>query len=185
MQFKNTGQRINEHTEFEASSPYALARIQSTYAARYYRNAFGLKVYVGYFFNHDSPLRTEQHVNQKIVKAVQRIANGSEEKLTLGNIDVKKEFNYAGDIVEAIWQLVNQNNIFEAVIGCSKAFSIKEWVVTCFKLKDLDWKSYVEIQNDFVPEYNVLVSDATLLKSIGWQPKTDFYQLAKMMMEDE
>ena len=69
MQFKNEGFPISEQTPFEASSPYSVARIQSVYAARYYRDKFGLKVYVGYFFNHDSPLRTEQHVNQKIASS--------------------------------------------------------------------------------------------------------------------
>ena len=95
MQFKNEGMPINEVTPFEAGSPYSVARIHSCYAARYYRNAFGLRIYFGYFFNHDSPLRTEQHVNQKIVLAAKRIFQGSREKLVLGNIEVKKEFNFA------------------------------------------------------------------------------------------
>ena len=126
MQFKNKGVPIDEQTPFEASSPYSIARIQSVYAGRYYRSAFGLLVYFGYFFNHDSPLRSEKHVNQKIVSSVKRIANGSTEKLELGNIDVKKEFNYAGDIVEAVWVLVNQDTVFEAIIGSGDAHSIQE-----------------------------------------------------------
>ena len=185
LQFKNCGLPINEQTVFEASSPYALARIQSTYAARYYRNAFGVKAYIGYFFNHDSPLRTEQHVNKKIVKAVQRIATGNQEKLILGNIDVKKEFNFAGDLVEAIWQFVKQDKIFELVIGSGEAFSIKKWVETCFSLKGMNFENYLSIQNNFIPQYDILVSDPSLLRSIGWEPKTDFYQLAKMMMINE
>jgi GDPmannose 4,6-dehydratase len=94
MQFKNTGLPIDEGTLFEASSAYSVARIQSVYAARYYRNTFGIKIYIGYLFNHDSPLRSEKHVNQKIVNAVKRIGNGNLEKLSLGNIEVKKEFNW-------------------------------------------------------------------------------------------
>ena len=92
-----------------------------------------IKIYIGYFFNHDSPLRSEQHVNQKIVRAVQRIANGSNESLQLGNIDVKKEFSFAGDVVEAIWLLVNQDQVYEKIIGIGKAYSIREWIEYSFK----------------------------------------------------
>ena len=182
MQFVNKGLSINEQTPFEASSPYAVARIQSVYAGRYYRNKFGIKVYTGYFFNHDSPLRTEHHVNQKIVKAVQRIVQGSNELLELGNIDVQKEFGFAGDTVEAVWTLVNQEAVFEAVIGTGEAYSIKDWTVSCFEKAGKDWKDYVVIKQDFVPEYKILVSDPQVIKSLGWQPKVDFKKLVDLMM---
>ncbi len=184
MQFKNTGKPIDESSPFKASSPYAVARIQSVYAARYYRSKFDMKVYVGYFFNHDSPLRTEKHVNQKIVKAVLRIAQGSEEKLLLGNIGVKKEFNYAGDVVEAIWQLMKQQEVFEAVIGSGQAYSIEEWLTYCFSLHKMDWKNYVVLEKGFIPEYDILVSNPALIKSLGWTPQVDFYQLANIMMNE-
>ena len=182
MQFVNNGLQINEQTPFEASSPYSVCRIQSVYASRYYRDKFGIRVYTGYFFNHDSPLRTEQHVNQKIIKAVQRIAKGSNELLELGNIDVQKEFGFAGDSVEAVWTLMNQENVFEAVIGTGKAYSIKDWVVSCFETAGKDWKNYVVINQDFVPEYNILLSDPSVIKGLGWQPKVDFENLVKLMM---
>lgn len=182
MQFANNGSPINEETPFEASSPYSVARIQSVYAARYYRSTFGLQVYVGYFFNHDSPLRTEQHVNQKIVLAVKRIAEGSDEKLVLGNIDVEKEFNFAGDVVEAVWTLVNQSDVYEAVIGCGETHSIKEWVETCFRRINKTWQDHVIVDQDFVPEYKVLVSNPQRIKSLGWTPKVGFVQLADLMM---
>jgi len=183
MQFKNTGAPIDEQTLFDASSPYSVARIQSVYAARYYREKFGIAAYVGYFFNHDSPLRTEHHVNQKIVLAVKRIQAGSTETLELGNINVKKEFSFAGDIVEAAWILVNQSNVFETVIGSGKAYSIKEWVVYCFKKSGRNWKDYVKAKDGFVHEYDTLVSKPDLIQSLGWEPKVQFHQLADMMME--
>jgi GDPmannose 4,6-dehydratase len=185
MQFKNEGLPIDEQTPFEASSPYSVARIQSVYAGRYYRSAFGLKVYAGYFFNHDSPLRSEKHVNQKIVSSVKRIANGSTEKLELGNIDVRKEFNYAGDVVEAVWTLINQDTVFEAVIGSGDAHSIQEWVEYCFKKINRNWEDYVIIDHDFTPDYKILVSNPELIRSIGWKPKVDFYMLADIMMETQ
>jgi GDPmannose 4,6-dehydratase len=183
MQFKNEGQPINENTPFEAKSPYAVARIQSVYAGRYYRDAFGLSVYIGYFFNHDSVRRTEEHVNQKIVQTIKRIKSGSEEKLELGNIDVKKEFNYAGDIVEAVWMMVNQDAVFEAVIGCGEAHSIKEWVEYCFNKIGKNWQDYVTVRKNYAPEYDVLVSNPKLITSIGWKPKINFEKLADLMME--
>lgn len=185
MQFKNSELPIDETAEFEASSPYSIARIQSVYAARYYVKTFGLKIFVGYFFNHDSPLRTEHHVNQKIIRAIQRIASGSTERLVLGNIDVQKEFSYAADAVNAVWELVNQNDIPEAVIGSGKAYAIKDWLEYCFSLKKLQWINHVELQNNYFPEYSILVSNPAKIKSIGWEPKTDFYQLANMMMNEE
>lgn len=184
MQFKNNSRSIDETTEFEASSPYSLARIHSVYAARYYIKTFRLKVYIGYLFNHDSPLRTEQHINQKIVRAVQRIASGSTEKLILGNIEVQKEFNFAGDIVNAVWKLVNQETISEAVIGSGKVYTIKDWLEFCFSLKKLHWQNYVLLQSDYIPEYRILLSNPRIIKGIGWEPKIDFYQLANMMMNE-
>lgn len=183
MQFKNDGFPIKEDAEFEASSPYSIARIQSTYAARYYRKKFGLNVYVGYLFNHDSPLRSERHVNQKIVRTVQRIDAGSSEKLKLGNIDVRKEFNFAGDVVEAIWLLVNQDKVFEAIIGSGKAYSIREWVAYCFKKINCNYEDHVVVQDGFTPEYVTLVSNPKVILDMGWKPYVDFYQLADMMME--
>lgn len=185
MQFKNEGLPIDELTSFEASSPYSIARIQSVYAAKYYRAKFGLNVYVGYFFNHDSPLRSEQHVNQKIVRAAQRISVGGSEKLQLGNIDVKKEFSFAGDVVEAIWLLVNQDKVYEAIIGSGKAYSIREWVAYCFKKINLNYEDYIVTQNGFVAEYETLVSKPSVMMDLGWKPKVNFYQLADMMMENK
>jgi GDPmannose 4,6-dehydratase len=183
LQFKNDGVPIDEQTAFEASSAYSVSRMHSIYAARYYRSAFAMKVYVGFFFNHDSELRSEKHVNQKIVATVKRISNGSDEKLEIGNIDVLKEFNYAGDVVQAAWELVNQNQIFEAVIGCGEAHSIKEWAEYCFNKVNMSWKDHLVIKQGFIPEYKILVSNPKLIRQIGWQPQLGFYELADIMME--
>lgn len=183
LQFKNNGAAIDENTPYEASSSYAIARIHSVYAARYYRNTFGLNIFVGYFFNHDSPLRSESHVNQKIVASLNRISNGNFEKLELGNIEVQKEFNFAGDIVNAVWMLVNQNSIFEAVIGSGKAYKIRDWLEYCSAKVHKHWPDFVTIKTEYKPEYRILVSEPKLIKSIGWAPKVEFYEFADMMME--
>jgi GDPmannose 4,6-dehydratase len=184
MQFENNEMPIDEKTPFEASSPYSIARIQSIYAGRYYRESFGMSVYCGYLFNHDSALRTERHVSQKIVRAVKRIANGSKEKLELGNIEVRKEFNFAGDIVEAIWTLVNQDSVYEAIIGSGEPYSIEQWLQYCFERVGINWKDFVIISEDYKPEYNILVSNPRLIRTLGWLPKVSFFELADMMLDE-
>lgn len=182
VQFKNSGEPIDENTPFAAISPYAVSRIQSIYAGRYYRS-LGLEVYAGYFFNHDSPLRCEQHVNRKIVDAAKRIQAGDTEKFELGDITVKKEFNFAGDMMEAVWRLVDQNEVFEAVLGSGKVYSIEYWLELCFAQIGKDWRDYVVIKNDFKSEYKVLQSNPALIESLGLPPRVEIEELAAMMME--
>lgn len=182
MQFDNKGIPIDENTPFAGTSPYSLARIHATYAGRYYRDFFGMKIFTGFLFNHDSPLRSELHINQKIVKTAQRIKAGEELKLEIGSIEVRKEFNFAGDIIEAIWSLVNQDRITECVIGSGVSYSIREWIESCFSIADLEWKDHVILLNNFVPEYQNLVSNPVLIKSIGWDSRTSFDGLAQKMM---
>lgn len=182
MQFENNGASIDENTPFAALSPYAVSRIQSVYAGRYYRS-LGLKVYVGYFFNHDSPRRAARHVNQEIAAAAKRITAGSKEKLELGDIKVRKEFNFAGDVVKAVWILVNQDKVFETVIGSGTAYSIENWLKLCFEYINKDWRDHIIIKSNFKSEYNVLQSNPALIKSLGWLPEVEIGELAEMMME--
>lgn len=181
LQFKNNAVPIKESDSFDASSIYSVSRIHSVYAARYYRK-LGLKVYVGYFFHHDSPQRSERHINKKILSVAKKISEGSEEKLTLGDVSVKKEFGFAGDIVEAVWTLVQQDEIFEAVIGTGKAYTIEEWVDICFSLYGLDYRDHLEKAQGFVPDFKLLVSDPSTVKSLGWKPQIDIKSLAKLML---
>lgn len=181
LQFKNQGLPIDEDTLFEARDAYSVSRIHSVYAARYYRS-LGVHAYVGYFFNHDSPRRSERHVSMKIAAAVVRISAGSDEKLEIGNTSVVKEWAFAGDIVRAVWLLVNQDEVFEAILGDGSGHSIAEWLEACFSLKGLRWQDHVSIKSGFNPEYEVLLSNPTLIKKLGWIPKVSFQDLAKMMV---
>lgn len=182
VQFENTGNPISETDKFEAKSPYSIARIQSVYAARYFRS-LGLKVYVGYLFHHESPLRKNSHISKMVAEAVKRIANGSNEKITLGDVSVKKEWAFAGDIAEGIFTLTNQDKIFEACIGTGKAYSIKDWLEICFKRINRTWEDYVSLKGSFLPEYQILVSDPSTINSIGWRPKIQFDDLCVMMLK--
>lgn len=183
LQFVNKGIPISEKDPFVASSPYAVARIQSAHAARYYRS-LGLKVYIGYFFNHDSPHRSEKHVNQKIVQAVKRIKAGSSEELELFDISIKKEFTFAGDVAEAIFTLVKNDAVYEAVIGSGKAYSIEEWLNICFSYFEMDWRGRVKNSAPLKKEYDILVSDPSTIFELGWKPKVGISDLAKLMIEN-
>ena len=183
LQFINQGKPISEKDEFYAGSTYCISRIQSVYAARYYRS-LGLPVYVGYFFNHDSPLRSTRHVNQKIVMAAKSIAAGGIEQIEIGDMTVKKEFSFAGDIAKAILVLIQNENIFEATLGSGKAYSIKDWLDICFKYFKIEWHPYVIPVEGFKSEYDILVSDPSTILGLGWKPESDIEDLARLMITE-
>jgi GDPmannose 4,6-dehydratase len=182
VQFVNTGDPISEEYPFAPSSAYAVARIQSAYAARYYRQ-LGIKAYVGYLFHHESPLRKPDHLCKMIAETVKRIRQGSHERIQLGDITVRKEAAFAGDIVEGIFTLVNQDDVFEATIGTGVAYSIQDWLEICFAKIGKDWRDFVDVASDgFKPEYHTLVSDPATIRSLGWTPKVGFDALAELML---
>jgi GDPmannose 4,6-dehydratase len=183
VQFVNVDKPISEETLFDASSPYAVARIHSVYAARYYRR-LGLATYVGYLFHHESPLRPPGHVSQKVARTACAIASGAETKLELGDLTVVKEWTFAGDVAEAIVALLQQDRVFEAVIGSGEGYTIEQWVETCFSTVGLNWRRHVSVIPGFVPEYKFLVSDPRRILSLGWKPKTGFSELAKLMTKN-
>ena len=182
LQFRNENKPIKETDMFEARDAYSVSRIQSVYAARYFRS-IGIKAYVGYFFNHDSPIRAERHMTKKIAEAAKRIAAGSNEKIDIGDVDAVKEYTYAGDVVKGIWTLVNQDEITEANISSGKGYSIEDWLVQCFSTVNKKWQDYVTVKNDFISPYKQLVSDPSLILSTGWKPETSFEELAQLMMK--
>jgi len=181
VQFENTGSPISEADKFEANSPYSVARIQSIYAARYYRS-LGIAAYVGYLFHHESPLRKPRHISQKIALTARRIAAGSEETIEVGDISVEKEWTFAGDVANGIFTLVNQNEVFEAVIGSGVTYSIKNWLEQCFSLIGKNWTDYVQLSEGFNAEYKRLVSNPRTMQALGWKPAVEFPALVAMMI---
>ena len=182
VQFQNDGSPISEQTPFAATSPYAVARIHSVYAARYYRS-LGVRAYVAYLFHHESPRRPHGHVSQRVVAAARRIRGGSTEVLEIGNLSVAKEWTFAGEVVQAMLILLEQESVFEAVVGSGETHTIQEWVETCFALAGLDWKRHVREKPGFVPEYPMLRSQPAVIRSLGWQPRIGFSELAALMMQ--
>ncbi len=182
LQFKNESQPIHENDPFEIREAYSLSRVNAVNAGRYFR-FLGLRVYIGYFFNHDSPLRLEHHLNQKIVQAVKRIKQHEHVILEIGDPNVKKEFMFAGDAVEAVWRLLQNDNIYEAVIGTGIAYPISDWLKICFDRNELNWKKYVHINNSWKSDHKILVSNPSTITSLGWKPNIDIYQLADLMFQ--
>lgn len=184
LQFVNNGDPISETDPFGHDSPYVAVRNYSVYLARYFRN-LGIQTYVGYLFHHESPLRGEQHVCQKIARAARRVAEGSEEILELGDISVRKELTFAGDVAEGIMTLVEQDQVFETTIGSGHAYSIEDWLDECFKLINKDWKLYVKEEKTFKADYKILVSNPTTINSLGWYATTTMTELAKIMISHQ
>jgi GDPmannose 4,6-dehydratase len=184
LQFQNSGQPIDESTPFFAGSAYSAQRIGSVYMARYFRDAYGVDAYVGYFFHHDSPRRASHHVAQKVAMAARAIRSGNLRRLEMGCLDVSKEWTFAGDSMEAVWRLVNQDVHHEVVIGSGEAHSIRDWVDACFGRLGLETEEFVVEDKSYVPEYRRVVSNPARLRSIGWSASVSFSDLAGMMVGD-
>jgi GDPmannose 4,6-dehydratase len=182
VQFKNTGNPISENTEFEAGNAYAIARIQSVYAARFFRS-LGIKTYVAYLFHHESPYRKEHHVSKMITDKIKNIVRGNADKISIGDVSVEKEWAFAEDIVEGIFTLVNQDEVFEATVGTGIVHSINDFLEECFSQVNLDMNQYVETKQNFTSEYPKLVSDPTTINKLGWKAKTDLQKLVHILLQ--
>jgi GDPmannose 4,6-dehydratase len=117
-----------------------------------------------------------------IALAVQRIANGSDEIIELGDISVEKEWTFAGDTAKGIFTLIEQDNVFEAVIGSGISYSIEDWLEQCFGIIGKDWHDYVHLRKGFTPEYIRLVSNPETINSLGWHPMVGLKELAEIMI---
>jgi GDPmannose 4,6-dehydratase len=184
LQFVNNGQPISAADLFDHGSSYVAVRNYSVHLARYYRS-LGIRAYVGYLFNHESSLRRPEHVSQKIIQTAQRIAQGSEEIIELGDISVKKEWTFAENIAEGIMTLLKQEQVWEATIGSGCAYSIEDWLNECFKLINKEWRSYVQPKKDFSADFKILVSNPATINSLGWHATTTMAELAKIMMNNK
>jgi GDPmannose 4,6-dehydratase len=176
----------NEETKMTPASPYACAKLFSHNLVRNYRIGYGMHASSGILFNHESPRRGETFVTRKITRAVARIKLGKQHKLFLGNLDAKRDWGFAGDYVEAMWLMLQQDQPDDYVIATGECYSVKEFVEKVFTLADLDYKKYLEIDSRLYRPHEVpfLQGDASKArKKLGWKPKTNFNDLVKMMYE--
>jgi GDPmannose 4,6-dehydratase len=175
-----------EETAFHPRSPYACAKAFGHWQTVNYREAYGLFACNGICFNHESPRRGETFVTRKITRAATRIKEGLQGKLYLGNLDAQRDWGFAGDYVEAMWLMLQQEKPDDFVIATGETRSVREFVEAVFGKLGLDWKKFVEIDSRYLrpSEVDSLVGDASKArKRLGWKPKTSFDDLVAMMVE--
>jgi GDPmannose 4,6-dehydratase len=177
-----------ETTPFYPRSPYACAKVYSYWQTVNYREAYGLYTCNGILFNHESPRRGETFVTRKITRAATRIKEGLQEKLYLGNLDAKRDWGFAGDYVEAMWLMLQQERGEDYVIATGETHSVREFLDEVFGLLKMDWKQHVEIDPRYFrpAEVDLLLGDAAKARqALGWRPRVTFKELAKRMTESD
>jgi len=179
---------LNDESIFIPKSPYAVSKVFAHQITTVYRESYGLYGVNGILFNHESPKRGETFVTRKITRAVGRISEGIQEKVSLGNIEAIRDWGFAGDYVEGMWMMMQQDTPDDWVLATGEAHSVKEFLEEAFSQVNLNWEDYVEIsERHFRPnEVEHLLGDASKAKKeMGWNPKTTFKDLVKMMVEED
>ncbi len=175
----------SESTPFQPQSPYAAAKVYAYYIVRNYRNAYNLFAANGILFNHESPRRGETFVTRKITRAATRIKLGLQQKLFLGNLEAKRDWGFAGDYVEAMWLMLQQEKPDDYVIATGETHSVREFAEKVFEKLDLDYQKYVAVDARYFrpTEVDVLLGDAgRARKALNWAPKVSFDRLIDMMI---
>lgn len=176
----------SESTPFQPQSPYAAAKVYAYYIVKNYRQAYNIFASNGILFNHESPRRGETFVTRKITRAATRIKLGLQKKLYLGNLEAKRDWGFAGDYVEAMWLMLQQERPDDYVIATGETYSVREFAEKVFEKLDLDYKEYVDIDKKYFrpTEVDILLGDASKArKDLNWTPKVSFTQLIDMMIE--
>ena len=175
-----------EKTPFYPRSPYGASKVAAYWTTINYRESYGLHASNGILFNHESPRRGEGFVTRKITRSVAHILAGLEDKLYLGNLDAKRDWGYAREYVEAMWQMLQQNEPGEYVIATGETHSVREFLEEAFGQVGLDWEKYVEIDPRYMrpTEVDLLVGDSgKARRELGWKPATTFKRLVKLMVD--
>ncbi|HLL52404.1 MAG TPA: GDP-mannose 4,6-dehydratase [Myxococcaceae bacterium] len=175
-----------EETPFYPRSPYGVAKAYGHHITVNYRESFGLFAVSGILFNHESPRRGLEFVTRKVTHAVARIKLGLQDKLPMGNLDAKRDWGFAGDYVEAMWRMLQQDTPDDYVIATNETHTVRELVEIAFGRVGLDWRKHVVIDPAFVrpAEVDLLIGDyAKAKKKLGWEPKVRFRELVEMMVD--
>jgi GDPmannose 4,6-dehydratase len=176
----------NEATPFEPRSPYAAAKVYSYWVTRNYREGYNLFACNGILFNHESPRRGETFVTRKITRALAAILAGKQKYLYLGNLDSKRDWGYAPEYVEAMWEILQLENADDFVIGTGEAHTVREFLEEAFGYVGLDWQAYVRIDPRYFrpTEVDYLLADTGHARErLNWQPKVCFRELVRIMVD--
>ncbi len=187
--FGNTnGTAASEAVLFQPRSPYAVAKSAAYWEVANYREAYNLYACTGMLFNHESPLRPERFVTRKIINAACRIANGSKEKLQLGNISISRDWGWAPEYVDAMWRMLQQEKPDDYVIATGITHTLEEFVAHAFACLDLEWRESVIIDPTLLRPSEIMISRANPAKALhvlGWRAQHSMKDVVKMMIDTE
>ncbi len=181
-------QAQSEDTPFHPRSPYAVAKVYSYWQTINHREAYGMHASNGILFNHESPRRGEAFVTRKVTLGAARIKKGLQKRLYMGNLDARRDWGFAGDYVEAMWLMLQQDEADDYVVATGETQSVKELLEVAFECVGLDWQDYVSIDKKYYrpSEVDFLLGDpAKAKKKLNWEPKVSFKELVKMMVESD
>jgi len=176
----------HEASLFQPQSPYAAAKVYAYWITRLYREGYNMFACNGILFNHESPRRGETFVTRKITRGIARILAKQEEYIYLGNLEAKRDWGYAPEYVEIMWQLLQLSEPTDLVVGTGEAHSVKEFVEAAFNYVGLEAQQYVGIDKHYFrpTEVEHLIADTSKAKKIlGWEPKIKFHELVKIMLD--
>lgn len=187
-QFGNTGGMLNEVSTMFPRSPYGLGKLFAHEAARIYRESYGMKIWRGICFNHSSKRRGQEFVTQKVATGTARIKLGIDKKLELGDIRSKRDWSYAGDIVEGMYLMLQKDEPDDFVLASGESHSVRELCQIAFDFVNLDWEQYVKFDKKLNRPADIydLKGDYSKAKRIlGWFPKVKFKELIEMMVQNQ
>jgi GDPmannose 4,6-dehydratase len=179
-------QRQDESSPFHPRSPYGFAKVMAHWATVNYRESYDLHASSGILFNHESPLRGAEFVSRKITRAVAAIARGRQRELALGNLEARRDWGFAGDYVDAMWRMLQQDEPGDFVIATGKAHSVRDFCERAFAHVGLDYRGYVRVDETLrrPAEVDTLEGDASRAHAVlGWRPSVDFAGLVAMMVD--
>ena len=177
-----------ETTPFYPRSPYGVAKVYAHWITVNYRESYGMHASCGILFNHESPRRGETFVTRKITRAAGRIKCGLQKKLSLGNLDAQRDWGYAGDYVEAMWLMLQQDTPDDYVVATNELYSVRDFCEKTFSRLGLDYEDHVEIDPRYYrpAEVDLLLGDNTKARTqLGWEPRTSFENLVDIMVESD
>ena len=187
--FGNSNEIKNEDTRLFPASPYGISKVFAHKTAQHYREAYNMFIACGILFNHESPVRGLEFVTRKITSTLVRIKAHKRNKLILGNIKAKRDWGFAGDYVQAMWLMLQQDKPTDYVIATGKSHSVEDFLEKSFEYAGIkNWKDYVEISNQLMRPHDIdnLVGDASKAKKeLGWKPTMTYEELIKLMVDSD
>lgn len=186
--FGSTPPPQNEDSPFRPQSPYGCAKLMAYWNTVNYRDGYGIHATNGILFNHESPRRGETFVTRKICRAVASILNHRDEYVYLGNLDAIRDWGYAKEYVESMWSMLQQDKPSDYVVATGIGATVKQFAEIAFKHAGLNWQDHVKIDERYIrpTEVNALIGDASKIrKELGWSARTNWENLAKLMVESE